>query len=147
MIIPSTPALEIGKMNSMNSLARPSIFWTVLTLLLSVISGAAWGQSSISVEESTLPVQEQSSTAAGEGPGDGISLAEYSSTPQKKPFTDLTLDNFFSAGWNDDFAMRSRATGTPDLTLLRVQTNYLLRATSEGTCTSKRTLPAQRRET
>jgi hypothetical protein len=44
-----------------------------------------------------------------------------------RQLTDLTLFNFFSAGWDEDFAKRQRATGTPDYALLRVQTNFLER--------------------
>jgi len=40
---------------------------------------------------------------------------------------DLTLGNFFSEGWQDPWTKRSRD-GAPDMTLLRVQTNMLLRS-------------------
>lgn len=43
------------------------------------------------------------------------------------PLSDLTLGNFFSSGWSDDWAKRERASGTPDYALLRVQTNFLER--------------------
>lgn len=46
---------------------------------------------------------------------------------EKKELTDLTLGNFFSAGWDEEWAKRQRATGTPDFALLRVQTNFLER--------------------
>jgi hypothetical protein len=39
----------------------------------------------------------------------------------------LTLDNFLDAGWNDDWAKQERATGTPNLALLRVQTSFMER--------------------
>ncbi len=113
-------------MISMNSVVQHSLSWFVLTIFLGVVSRGAWGQSSISAGDANRPVQEQPSFTS-EGPGGGTIQAEYRITPRPEPLSDLTLDNFFSAGWNDDFAMRSRATGTPDLTLLRVQTNYLLR--------------------
>jgi hypothetical protein len=54
-------------------------------------------------------------------------LAAYGKGAGQGPLGDLTLGNFFSAGWDDDFAMRNRATGTPDLPLLRTQTNNLQR--------------------
>jgi hypothetical protein len=41
--------------------------------------------------------------------------------------SDLTLFNFFSAGWDEDSTKRVRATGTPDYALLRVQTNFMER--------------------
>lgn len=40
---------------------------------------------------------------------------------------DLTLGNFFSAGWEDDWQKRQRPTGTPDMALLRVGTNFMER--------------------
>lgn len=40
---------------------------------------------------------------------------------------DLTLGNFFSAGWADDWAKQVRDTRTPNLALLRVQTNFMER--------------------
>jgi hypothetical protein len=40
---------------------------------------------------------------------------------------DLTLRNFFTAGWDEEFNKRIRPTGTPDLALLRVQTNFMER--------------------
>jgi hypothetical protein len=50
----------------------------------------------------------------------------HSPVPQSAP-ADLTLANFFSAGWNDEWLKRSRASGTPDMALMRVQTNFLER--------------------
>lgn len=43
------------------------------------------------------------------------------------PPSDLTLSNFFTAGWDEDFIKRRRLSGTPDFALLRVQTNFLER--------------------
>jgi hypothetical protein len=40
---------------------------------------------------------------------------------------DLTLGNFFSAGWNEEFTRRSSEDRAPDLALLRVQTNFMER--------------------
>jgi hypothetical protein len=45
----------------------------------------------------------------------------------KSQLTDLTLANFFSAGWDEPSEKRVRATGTPDFALLRVQTNFMER--------------------
>ena len=45
---------------------------------------------------------------------------------QERP-EDLTLANFFSAGWDDEWAKQVRATGTPNMALLRVQTNFMER--------------------
>lgn len=41
---------------------------------------------------------------------------------------DLTFSNLFSAGWNEPWMKRSRGDGTPDLSLLRAQTNFLVKA-------------------
>jgi hypothetical protein len=98
----------------------------ILTLFLLGANRGAWGQSWISAEDSSGAAPAQSSLGGDVTVGDA-SLIQSSGSPQKKPLSDLTLGNFFSAGWDDDFAMRTRASGTPDLTLLRVQTNYLLR--------------------
>jgi hypothetical protein len=45
---------------------------------------------------------------------------------QAAELSDLTLANFFNAGWNEAWHRRSHADGAPDLTLLRVQSNLLL---------------------
>ena len=42
--------------------------------------------------------------------------------------TDLSLANFFGAGWNEPWVKRPHPDGAPDLTLLRVQSNLLLRS-------------------
>lgn len=45
-----------------------------------------------------------------------------------EPLSDLTLGNLFSAGWNESWVKRPHPDGTPDLTLLRVQSNLLLQS-------------------
>jgi hypothetical protein len=56
-------------------------------------------------------------------------LAGEPSTPSievaKPELTDLIFSNFFSAGWNESWTRRSRGDNTPDMALLRVQTNFL----------------------
>lgn len=106
-------------------MVRRSALDFILTLLLLAVSRGASGQSSISAEDSTPLVQQPS--GADEETTVDTSSAEYNPGPRQDPLSDLTLGNFFSAGWNDDFAVRSRATGTPDLPLLRVQSNCMLR--------------------
>jgi hypothetical protein len=49
------------------------------------------------------------------------------STTSNPNFPDLTLGNFFSSGWDQAWSKRSRGEGTPDMSLLRVQTNFLVR--------------------
>ncbi len=51
----------------------------------------------------------------------------YSNAAQRERPEDLTLANFFSAGWDDEWAKQVRDTGTPNLALLRVQTNFMER--------------------
>ncbi len=55
-------------------------------------------------------------------------IAGDSAKSSPPPLTDLSFNNFFSAGWNEPFSRRPRTNGAPDLTLLRVQGNLLLRA-------------------
>lgn len=43
----------------------------------------------------------------------------------KATLLDLTLSNFWSEGWNESWSKRPRE-GTPDMSLLRVQTNFLV---------------------
>jgi hypothetical protein len=43
----------------------------------------------------------------------------------KPDLADLTFSNFLSAGWNEPWTRRSRGDGTPNMSLLRVQTNFL----------------------
>jgi hypothetical protein len=52
---------------------------------------------------------------------------EMAQMAEGRGLSDLTVLNFFSAGWDDDFAKRVRETGTPDYALLRVQTNFMER--------------------
>ncbi len=51
-----------------------------------------------------------------------------SETAATSDLTDLSLGNLFSAGWNEPWSRRPRPDHTPDLTLLRVQSNMLLRS-------------------
>jgi hypothetical protein len=44
---------------------------------------------------------------------------------EKPELGDLTLSNLFSGGWDEAWTRRSRADDTPDMALLRVQTNFL----------------------
>jgi hypothetical protein len=54
-------------------------------------------------------------------------LSGYASASQQDRPRDLTLGNFLSAGWDDEWAKQERATGTPNMALLRVQTNFMER--------------------
>ena len=57
-----------------------------------------------------------------------MSCASAAGTVETGPLPDLTFQHFFSDGWTDRWVKRSRPEGAPDLTLLRVQSNLLLRS-------------------
>ena len=59
---------------------------------------------------------------AGE-PDDSAVAHQQSSTAS---LSDLTLSNLWSEGWSESWTKRSRGEGTPDMSLLRVQTNFLV---------------------
>jgi hypothetical protein len=67
-------------------------------------------------DPNTQSVLSDAACAGGEG------HASSSDTPQ-----DLTLRNFFSAGWDEEFTRRESEGRAPDLALLRVQTNFMER--------------------
>jgi hypothetical protein len=60
--------------------------------------------------------------------GDIGLLSDPKSAASERPLIDLTLTNFFSAGWNEAWQKMPHPDGAPDLTLLRVQSNLLLRS-------------------
>jgi hypothetical protein len=62
-----------------------------------------------------------SATAAE--PQDPITRNEVSTG---NSLSELSLENFFSAGWGEPWVKRPHPDGAPDLTLLRVQSNLLL---------------------
>jgi hypothetical protein len=89
----------------------------------------AWGIARAADDNAPLPGStlaqppvEQTPAVAADGP-----LTYPSFTQQKARPEDLTLGNFFSAGWDDEWAKQVRDTGTPNLALLRVQTNFMER--------------------
>ncbi len=45
---------------------------------------------------------------------------------QPTALSDLTLGNFFDEGWSQPWSKFDRGDGTPDMSLLRVQTNFLV---------------------
>jgi hypothetical protein len=55
-------------------------------------------------------------------------LSEMAAFRSSEPasLSDLSLSNFFSDGWSEPWSRRSRGDGTPDMSLLRVQTNFLV---------------------
>ena len=98
--------------------------WRITGLCLSVLGGVLLRPAPAAAQDAGPPVRDNASVAATDPPAGG---AAYGTARPEAPPSDLTLSNFFSAGWDDDYAQRQRATGTPDLPLLRVQTNELLR--------------------
>lgn len=56
----------------------------------------------------------------------GANGQEYKASNEKH-LSDLTIGNFFSEGWSEPWAKRERASGTPDMALLKVTTNFLER--------------------
>ncbi len=56
----------------------------------------------------------------------GSVRAQAQSTPDAG-LSNLTLGNFFSEGWDQNWAKRPNPDGAPDMALLRVQTNFLER--------------------
>ena len=87
------------------SLRRPGLALTTL-LLATLLAGV-----SARAEETGTKTKT----------GDGYSGAN------EVALSDLTLSNFFSEGWRQPWAKRERASGTPDMALLKVTTNFLER--------------------
>jgi hypothetical protein len=56
-----------------------------------------------------------------------VKSADSYSGASEVALSDLTLGNFFSEGWTQPWAKRERASGTPDMALLKVTTNFLER--------------------
>jgi len=52
---------------------------------------------------------------------------EVSLSGQAVTHSDLSLANFFSEGWDQSWSKRERGDGTPNMSLLRVQPNFLAR--------------------
>jgi hypothetical protein len=100
---------------------------TVGFLLIAIF--AACGAARAAVDDNgPLPSPVPELSQADEPPaaaGDGQPGYPYLVQPERP--RDLTLANFFSAGWDDQWAKQERPTGTPNLALLRVQTNFMER--------------------
>lgn len=115
----------------MSRASMRAAYWTTVALALSGFSSGAFGPLPVLAAAEATPDTGSSpqvdSTLVGQDATTGTGLAVFTGLGQNRSQSDLTLGNFFVAGWDDDYALRTRATGTPDFPLLRVQTNELLR--------------------
>src|SRR5215471_2804127 len=76
-------------------------------------------------EVGTTPSTQQYFGGSQHSPGAPCEAAGHSA--EEEPPPPLTLANFFTAGWNEDFTRRKSEDRAPDLALLRVQTNFMER--------------------
>ena len=103
------------------------MFFSKMRVIAGLLAAGVMAASGLAGEpESTqvysVPADPTMPAVAGDGAcasGGGRAGEE---TPQ-----DLTLWNFFSAGWDEDFTRRSSEGRAPDMALLRVQTNFMER--------------------
>jgi hypothetical protein len=58
---------------------------------------------------------------------DGGQHVDFAQTRHRQDPPDLTLWNFFTAGWDEEFTRRDSEGRAPNLALLRVQTNFMER--------------------
>ncbi len=103
---------------------------TAMTLLLAMAAArGVFGQAAPLPDDSSVKSVAAQDTATVDSQDNGIGqdLAGFGNAAQHQRPEDLTLGNFFSAGWDDDWAKKERDTGTPNLALLRVQTNFMER--------------------
>jgi hypothetical protein len=97
--------------------------WSVVALL---VSSSAWAQAPPSAPQSLLgPVSPDPVIVEDHEPHTDCCLTKGCRHEDDPP--DLTLWNFFTLGWNDEFTRRSSEDRAPDLALLRVQTNFMER--------------------
>jgi hypothetical protein len=91
-------------------------------LVLAIWGGVGWAQSP-PLFSGAYPLDQGASDSGSQGDGGSGDQGQK----EGSNLSDLTLWNFFSEGWNEDMVKRQRETGTPDLALLRVQTNFMER--------------------
>ena len=107
----------------------PTAAWCATLAIAAALAGLARGGEVTVVgprwPDRPDPTPEQSQVDESQIVGGGQS--GYGHTTQQERPRDLTLANFFSAGWDDEWAKQERATGTPNMALLRVQTNFIER--------------------
>jgi hypothetical protein len=110
----------------MHSELKLAALWMTVILALAVTPRAVLGQSLTSADDAN-PADQESAMLVDAPAAAGTTPARSGAASRPPALSDLRLGNFFSAGWDDNWAVRQRATGTPDMPLLRVQTNELLR--------------------
>jgi hypothetical protein len=98
-------------------------------MLVVFVAGTTWNaraQDDSSSTTSTPVYAVPHNPATQFSPSDGVCLDPQGHAGGEAP-QDLTLWNFFSAGWDEEFTRRSSEGRAPDLALLRVQTNFMER--------------------
>src|SRR5262249_54489676 len=99
--------------------------WAGLLILAACASWLGAADPSSAPVRPSFPELTVKPVSATEDQGGSVSYPVLEE--EKPPLSDLTLANFFTEGWNEESSKRRRASGTPDLALLRVQTNFMER--------------------
>src|SRR5208283_1284630 len=124
----NTPDQLIEKLQRENEALRAR-----LAELERVSGGTSLIKAALDADKPEAPPPARPAIAPPKGPGlpQGLEDSDspfclekggHDSHPQ-----DLTLWNFFSAGWNEEYTRRDSEGRAPDLALLRVQTNFMER--------------------
>jgi hypothetical protein len=99
----------------------PSARWAVVcSVTLGALSGTAAAQ-----EATAVPADADSTASADAASGASLYKACRNACDEERQLSDLTILNFFSAGWDDFWSQRERH--TPDMALLHVTTNFMER--------------------
>jgi hypothetical protein len=104
------------------------MLWVAVAVLLYVWSSPARAGDPTSPDGNGCPVI----VVPFDGPGassssDGGRFGEFKTTRKPDDPPDLTLGNFFTAGWDEEWTRRSSEDRAPDVALLKVQTNFMER--------------------
>jgi len=91
-------------------------------LAAGVLAASAWAGEPAGTQVYSAPTDPTMPVVVGDS-----SCVNYGGQASEETPQDLTLWNFFSAGWNEEFTRRSSEGRAPDLALLRVQTNFMER--------------------
>jgi hypothetical protein len=93
-------------------------------MLVVFVAGMTWGARA--QDSSSTPNAMPHNPTTQFAPSDAGCLEPQGHTGGETP-QDLTLWNFFAAGWDEEFTRRESEGRAPDLALLRVQTNFMER--------------------